>query len=75
MYNMSWTTQGKSREFKRKLIARDGYKCAKCSSTNFLTIDHIKPRSRGGAIEDINNMQFLCVDHHTWKTYLEIPVY
>ena len=30
------------------IYKRDGYKCAYCSSTRNLTVDHILPKSRGG---------------------------
>jgi 5-methylcytosine-specific restriction endonuclease McrA len=31
------------------ILARDGFRCQYCGSTRHLTIDHIIPRSRGGA--------------------------
>ena len=34
---------------RRAVLARDGFRCQYCGSTRHLTIDHIIPRSRGGA--------------------------
>ncbi len=34
---------------RRAILARDGYRCQYCGSTRHLTIDHMVPRSRGGA--------------------------
>lgn len=33
---------------RRAILARDGFRCQYCGSTQHLTIDHIIPRSRGG---------------------------
>ena len=49
---------------RKKIYARDGYKCRKCGSTEFLTIDHIIPVSKGGSDEN-NNLQTLCSDCNT----------
>jgi 5-methylcytosine-specific restriction endonuclease McrA len=34
---------------RRAVLARDGFRCQYCGSTRHLTLDHIIPRSRGGA--------------------------
>jgi 5-methylcytosine-specific restriction endonuclease McrA len=34
---------------RRAILARDGYRCQYCGTTRHLTIDHVIPRSRGGA--------------------------
>jgi 5-methylcytosine-specific restriction endonuclease McrA len=34
---------------RRAILARDGHRCQYCGATRHLTIDHIIPRSRGGA--------------------------
>lgn len=34
---------------RHNVFKRDGYKCVYCSATNDLTIDHVLPRSKGGA--------------------------
>jgi 5-methylcytosine-specific restriction endonuclease McrA len=50
------------------LIAKDGYKCALCGSTDRkLDIDHIAKRRMGGAPSrtmNINNVRFLCRPCH-----------
>lgn len=38
---------------------RDGFRCRKCGIRQFLTIDHIVPRSRGGSTT-LDNLQTLC---------------
>jgi 5-methylcytosine-specific restriction endonuclease McrA len=40
---------GRRRVSRRAILARDGFRCQYCGSTRHLTIDHIIPRSRGGA--------------------------
>ncbi len=34
---------------RRAVFARDGHRCQYCGSTRHLTVDHVVPRSRGGA--------------------------
>jgi len=43
------------------IFKRDGNKCLRCGSENNLTIDHIKPVSKGGK-NDNRNLQTLCYD-------------
>ena len=43
----------------KKLLAKYLFKCVYCSGTENLTVDHIKPVSRGGS-DEINNLQILC---------------
>jgi hypothetical protein len=42
-----------------RVLARNGHKCQKCSTTADLTIDHIKHWSRGGSNAD-DNLRVLC---------------
>ena len=44
---------------KDKIFKRDGYRCVFCGATEKLTIDHVKPKSRGG-LDDSSNLQTLC---------------
>jgi hypothetical protein len=41
------------------VFKRDGYRCVACGATEYLTIDHIIPRSRGGSDSQANK-QTLC---------------
>lgn len=45
---------------------RKSKKCAFCSSSSSLTVDHIKPKSRGGA-NTIDNVQTLCTNCNGMK--------
>jgi len=36
------------RMFKEGIKARDGYRCVYCGSTDNLTIDHVRPKCKGG---------------------------
>ncbi|AET72509.1 HNH endonuclease [Synechococcus phage S-CBP42] len=42
------------RMWREQIKARDGYQCVYCGSTDNLTIDHIRPRSKGGPTTDTN---------------------
>jgi len=42
-----------------KLLKKYKFKCNNCSSTDKLTIDHIKPFSKGGT-DNFSNLQILC---------------
>jgi hypothetical protein len=44
----------------RLVLRRDLYTCAACGSQSDLQVDHIVPRSLGGSVADLDNMQTLC---------------
>jgi hypothetical protein len=44
---------------RRRIFKRDGYRCVKCQSRKRLTIDHVKPVSKGGNNKDYN-LQTMC---------------
>ena len=49
MYDLLTFRSGDAKRMWRQLIkARDGFKCVYCGSTENLTIDHIRPQSKGG---------------------------
>jgi len=50
-----------NRVTRERVYARDRGRCRKCGATEDLTIDHIRPLSKGGK-NAIANMQTLCWD-------------
>lgn len=46
-------------DVRREVFRNAGYKCVYCQSSYLLEVDHIYPRSRGGA-DHISNYQCLC---------------
>lgn len=42
-----------------RIYERDGYECLTCGARKDLTIDHVRPQSKGGSNED-SNLQTLC---------------
>ena len=48
------------RMWRENILARDGYTCTYCGSTENLTLDHIVPRCRGGARWDASNVTTAC---------------
>jgi len=55
-----------SKTLRYKILERDGFKCRACGATNCLEIDHIVPRSKGGATME-RNLQVLCADCNRGK--------
>jgi len=53
------------------ILKRDGYKCLKCGATENLTIDHVKPTSKGGRNTRANK-QTLCFKCNGEKDNTEI---
>ena len=61
MYNLlSLTASDAKRQWREEIFMRDGRQCQYCGSTDNLTIDHIIPRSKGGARWDSNNCTTAC---------------
>ena len=54
------TSGDKKRRLKENVFKRDGNKCLKCGSTEDLTIDHIKPLSKGGSNKKENKQTLCC---------------
>ena len=53
-----------SKEMRREVYRRDGFRCALCDSTDVLQIHHIKPRGCGGA-DHPHNLITLCWRCHS----------
>ena len=53
-----------SRQMRRFIYARDGWRCALCDSTKYLQIHHVVPRGQGGPVDAEMNLITLCADCH-----------
>ena len=51
---LTFRSSDAKRMWREQIKARDGHRCVYCGSTEDLTIDHIKARSRGGPTTDSN---------------------
>ena len=56
---------------RRRVLARDGYRCRACGKAGRLECDHVQPVQRGGAPWDVGNLQVLCRTCHLLKTRRE----
>lgn len=45
---LTFRSSDAKRMWREEIKRRDGFRCAYCGSTEDLTIDHLRPRSRGG---------------------------
>ena len=54
-----WPSRYISKPLREQVLARDEYRCVKCSASVWLEIDHIVPVSAGGR-GDLENLQTLC---------------
>ena len=61
------------KEFRKKVLERDNYKCVKCGKTERLQVHHIKPRKDyPDLIMNFNNVQTLCLlCHSETESYLK----
>lgn len=55
-----------TKQVKDVIIKRDGGKCRKCGTTQYLTVDHILPKCEGGT-NDFSNLETLCRVCHNRK--------
>ena len=53
-----------SKETRKAIYRRDGYRCALCDSTKYLQIHHVVPRGEGGPVGNPQNLVTLCADCH-----------
>ncbi len=61
----------KRSKLRHNIFKRDGYKCLKCGTGCNLTIDHVKPTSKGG-VNRVFNKQTLCEKCNNDKGDIEI---
>ncbi len=54
---------GISRELRRKVYEREGFRCALCDSTKYIQVHHVVKRSLGGPDTE-QNLVCLCADCH-----------
>lgn len=52
-----------SKETRKRVYKRDGYRCALCDSTRYIQIHHVVPRGKGGP-HTMHNLICLCSDCH-----------
>ena len=52
--DVSNMTAGITKEMRREVYRRDGWRCALCDSTDGIQIHHVKPRGKGGADHPMN---------------------
>jgi hypothetical protein len=67
----SYDIRFNKKETRQKLLEKSNNRCSICGCyiqnineydvATYMTIDHIIPKSKGGAIYDINNMQATCI--------------
>ncbi len=51
---------------RKEIMERDAYRCQECDTWKDLTIDHIKPVSKGGDNHP-DNLRALCHSCNSWK--------
>lgn len=68
--------------FKRRLFWKYGgafcVYCGRSIPLEFLTLDHVQPRSKGGAVREVNNMVLACLGcnrdkGNKWELYTTEP--
>lgn len=61
-------------KLRNRILQRDGHLCIPClfngRPTTATQVDHVKPKSKGGA-DDADNLQSICADCHKAKTAQE----
>ena len=56
---------------RRRVLAKDGFRCRACGKAGRLEVDHVVPLERGGEPWAMGNLQVLCRAHHIAKTAKE----
>lgn len=64
--NNSTTASKEYKQFRKKVLERDNYKCVKCGSKDNLQVHHIKPKKDyPNLIMNFDNVQTLCLLCHS----------
>ena len=62
------------RMFREHIKARDGHKCVYCGSTENLTVDHVRPKSKGGT-DTADNLVTACRPCNQAKGSMHVDVF
>jgi 5-methylcytosine-specific restriction endonuclease McrA len=62
------------RLFRENIKARDGYMCVYCGSSENLTVDHIRPKSKGGG-DTADNLVTACRPCNQAKGSMHVDVF
>ena len=62
------------RMFRESIKARDGHKCVYCGSSENLTVDHIRPKSKGGT-NTADNLVTACRPCNQAKGSMHVDVF
>jgi 5-methylcytosine-specific restriction endonuclease McrA len=62
------------RMFRESIKARDGHKCVYCGSSENLTVDHIRPKSKGGT-DTADNLVTACRPCNQAKGSMHVDVF
>jgi 5-methylcytosine-specific restriction endonuclease McrA len=62
------------RMFREGIKARDGHKCVYCGSSENLTIDHVRPKSKGGT-DTADNCVTACRPCNQAKGSMHVDVF
>jgi len=62
------------RMFRESIKARDGHKCVYCGSSENLTVDHVRPKSKGGT-DTADNLVTACRPCNQAKGSMHVDVF
>ena len=62
------------RMFREGIKARDDYKCVYCGSSKNLTVDHVRPKSKGGT-DTADNLVTACRPCNQAKGSMHVDVF
>jgi 5-methylcytosine-specific restriction endonuclease McrA len=68
---LTFRSSDAKRMWKEQIMQRDGGRCVYCGDTDQLTIDHVRPRSKGGATT-ASNCVTACLSCNQAKGSMEV---